>query len=272
MKTVLAIAGSDPTGGAGLQADLQVIRHFGCHGMGVLSALTIQNTAKVHSVLPVFPSVMLDQLRYLVRDVSPDAVKIGMLATDDVVRNVSLGLVDIDPAVPVVVDPVLFASDGTSLLERRAWPALQGIFSRSILVTPNLPEAEALSEVDVSTRRGCEQAARVFVEEYDCNAVLVKGGHRKGAPDDLLAIREDDQSGEQAGISFSWLEGLRVDLPSASVHGTGCALSSAIAAGLAKGNDLATAVDAARSFVATALTHAEAIGSGAHVLGYSAST
>lgn len=271
MKIVLTIAGSDPTGGAGLQADLQVIRHFGCHGMGVVSALTIQDTAKIHSVLPVFPSVMLDQLRCLVRDVTPDAVKIGMLATDDVVRNTSLGLASIDPAVPVVVDPILFASDGTSLLERRAWPALQGIFSRSTLVTPNLPEAQALTDVDVSNRGGCERAARVFIEEFECNAVLVKGGHREGAPDDLLAVRVGDQSDGKADVSFTWLEGLRVALPSGSVHGTGCALSSAIAAGLAKGNDLASAVAAARSFVATALADAEAIGSGAHVLGYSAS-
>ena len=271
MKIVLAIAGSDPTGGAGLQADLQVIRHFGCHGMGVLTALTIQDTAKVHSVLPVFPSVVLDQIRCLVRDVSPHAVKIGMLASDDVVRNVSLGLASIDPDVPVVVDPILFASDGTSLLERRAWPALQGIFSRSTLVTPNLPEAEALTGVDVSNRQGCEKAARVFIEKFECQAVLVKGGHREGAPDDLLAVRSfDDQFEGKVDISYSWLEGLRIAIPAGPVHGTGCALSSAIAAELAKGSGLADAVERARSFVAAALADAQATGSGAHVLGYSA--
>ena len=266
MKIVLAIAGSDPTGGAGLQADLQVIRHFGCHGMGVISALTIQDTAKVHSVLPVFPSVVLDQLRCLVRDVTPDAVKIGMLASDDVVRNTALGLASVPPEVPVVIDPILFASDGTPLLERRAWPALQSLFSRASLVTPNLPEAEALTGVDVSSRQGCERAARFFIEEFRCASVLVKGGHRDGAPDDLLATR----SGE--GVSISWLPGRRIETMSGPVHGTGCALSSAIAAELAKGSSLEIATQRARSFVNTALCDAHAAGSGARLLGFSASS
>jgi hydroxymethylpyrimidine/phosphomethylpyrimidine kinase len=266
MKIVLAIAGSDPTGGAGLQADLQVIRHFGCHGMGVISALTIQDTSKVHSVLPVFPSVVLDQLRCLVRDVTPHAVKIGMLASDDVVRNTSLGLASVPPEVPIVIDPILFASDGTPLLERRAWPALQSLFSRATLVTPNLPEAEALTGVDVSNREGCERAARVFIDEYECAGVLLKGGHREGAPDDLLVIRDGGE------LAVRWLPGRRVETLSGPVHGTGCALSSAIAAELAKGSSLETATERARSFVNAALADAHAAGSGAQLLGYSSAS
>lgn len=266
MKTVLAIAGSDPTGGAGLQADLQVIRQLGCHGMGVLSALTIQDTSKVHSVLPVFPSVVLDQLRVLLRDVTPDAIKIGMLATDDVVRNVSLGVASVPIETPLVVDPILFASDGTSLLERRAWPTLQGLFSRATLVTPNLPEAEALSGQDVSNSKGCERAARVFIEEYECRGVLIKGGHRDGAPDDLLAMREGDD------ITFSWLPGKRIETEGTSVHGTGCALSSAIASELAKGATTAAAVDRARQYVASAIAAPRTIGAGAPMLGYPAAS
>ena len=270
MKIVLAIAGSDPTGGAGLQADLQVIRHFGCHGMGVLSALTVQDTSKVHSVLPVFPSVVLDQLRFLVRDVTPDAVKIGMLASDDVVRSVSLGLVSVPTDVPIVIDPILFASDGTPLLERRAWPALQDLFGRATLVTPNLPEAFELTGVDVSTRQGCERAAQVFIEEFACNAVLVKGGHRDGDPDDLLAVRSGgDPANPGSEITLSWHPGLRIATPVGPVHGTGCALSSAIAAELAKGTALSAAVDHARNFIATALADARSLGAGARVLGYS---
>ena len=266
MKTVLAIAGSDPTGGAGLQADLQVIRQLGCHGLGVLSALTIQDTTKVHSVLPVFPSVVLDQLRTLVRDVTPDAVKVGMLATDDVVRNVALGLALVPLETPLVVDPVLFASDGTSMLERRAWPTLQGLFSRSTLVTPNLPEAEALSGQDVSTRKGCERAALVFLDEYECNAVLIKGGHRDGSPDDLLAVAKED------GAVYDWLPGERIDTGDASIHGTGCALSSAIAAGLAQAKAIEVAVNDARDYVARAIATPRAIGAGAQLLGYPASS
>lgn len=270
MKTVLAIAGSDPTGGAGLQADIQVIRQLGCHGMGVLSALTIQDTTKVHSVLPVFPSVVLDQLRVLVRDVTPDAIKIGMLATDDVVRNIALGLAIVPLETPIVVDPILFASDGTSLLERRAWPTLQGLFSRSALVTPNLPEAEALSGQDVSNRKGCERAALVFLEEYDCRAVLIKGGHRDGDPDDLLAVGGADDP------TFTWLPGKRIDIGTghgnASIHGTGCALSSAIAAELAKGATTPVAVDRARDYVSRAIASPHAIGAGAKLLGYPATS
>jgi len=266
MKIVLAIAGSDPTGGAGLQADLQVIRHFGCHGMGVISALTIQDTAKVHSVLPVFPSVVLEPLRYLVRDVTPHAVKIGMLASDDVVRNTALGLASVPLEVPVVIDPILFASDGTSLLERRAWPALQTLFARATLVTPNLPEAEALTGIDVSSEQGCERAARFFIDEFQCAGVLLKGGHSEGAPNDLLVLRSGTE------VSTTWLPGQRIENLSGPVHGTGCALSAGIAAELAKGSSLEIATERARSFVRSALADAHAVGSGAHVLGYSSSS
>ena len=124
MKSALSIAGSDPTGGAGMQADLQTFALHGVHGAGIVSALTIQDSARVHSVLPVFPSVVLDQIRTLLADATPDVIKIGMLATDDVARNVVLGLQSVRGKVPIVIDPVLEASDGTPLLERRAWPAL----------------------------------------------------------------------------------------------------------------------------------------------------
>ena len=263
MKSVLAISGSDPTGGAGLQADLQVIQRLGCHGAGVPSALTIQDSSKVHSVLPLFPSVVLDQIRCLLRDITPDAVKIGMLASDDVVRNVILALALLPDEVPIVIDPVLLASDGKALLERRAWPALTGLFCRAALVTPNLDEAEALTEQDVSSRPGCESAARVFIEEFGCSGVLIKGGHRTGAPDDLLALK----SGEE--IRFDWLEGQWIEIPDGPVHGTGCALSSAVASGLAQGLDMAAAVAGGREFVASSLRRAAKIGAGAPFLDHS---
>ena len=260
MRSALSIAGSDPTGGAGLQADLQVFRALGVHGAGVVSALTIQDSAKVHQVLPVFPSVVLDQIRVLLRDIQPGAVKLGMLASDDVVRNVQLGLALLAPEVPLVIDPILLASDGTPLLERRAWGTLISLFERAALVTPNLREAEELSGRDASTRKGCEAAARVFVEELGCAAVLVKGGHRSGAPDDLLASRGPD------GVRLAWLAGERIELGGDSVHGTGCALSAAITAGLALGQPLEKAVDEGRGFVAAAIRASEAPGSGARFL------
>ena len=262
MQTVLTIAGSDPTGGAGLQADLQVIRHLGCHGAGVLSALTVQDTAKVHSVLPVFPSVVLDQLRTVLRDLRVDAVKIGMLATDDVVRNVILALAELDPSVPIVIDPVLQASDGKPLLERRAWPALTGLFARAALVTPNLPEAESLTGCSTASRAGCEDAAGVFLSELAADAVLIKGGHREGNPDDLLAWRDGEKE------HLEWLEGTRISSAGGPVHGTGCALSTSIAAGLARGLELREAVAAGRRFVARGLANTHSPGRGAAFLGF----
>lgn len=258
MRIALAIAGSDPTGGAGLQLDVQVFRAFGVHGAAVPTALTVQDTVKVHRVLPVFPNVVLEQIRTLVRDAPPHAVKLGMLATDDVARMVELGIAELyrdgkdrpAPRPPLVIDPVLASGDGTPLLERRAWGTLTGLFAHAALVTPNLPEAEALTGDDVSTAGGVERAARRFVSELGAAAVLVKGGHRGGAPDDLLAVRDGE------GVRATWLAGER--LPGGRVHGTGCALASAIAAGLALGRDLDTAVSEGRAFVRRAIAQARA--------------
>jgi hydroxymethylpyrimidine/phosphomethylpyrimidine kinase len=262
MRIALSIAGSDPTGGAGLQLDLQVFRSLGVHGAGVVTALTVQDTAKVHQVLPVFPSVVLNQLRRLLEDFVPDAIKIGMLGSDDVLRSVALGLETVEnrgeTLPPIVIDPILAASDGEPLLERRAWDALGSLIARAALVTPNLPEAEALTGVDTSRSAGVETAARFFVEELGAGAALVKGGHREGSPDDLLA-----RAGP-GGVTLEWLRGVRVD--SGRVHGTGCALSSAIAAGLARGDDLSSAVARGREFVAAALRRAESAGQGARLL------
>jgi len=261
MRIALSIAGSDPTGGAGLQADVQVFRAHGLHGAGVATALTIQDSAKVHRVLPVFPSLVLEQIRTLLADLQPAVVKIGMLASDDVVRNVIWGLEALESSVPVVIDPVLAASDGTNLLEPRALGALKSLFEGCCLVTPNLPEAEALTGEDVSNRAGSEVAARHLIEELGARGVLIKGGHRHGAPDDLLA---SVPTGAAGPIEFEWLPGERID--AGEVHGTGCALSSAIASRIALGDGLRDAVMLGRRFVAEAIAKAEVAGSGARFL------
>jgi len=253
MRIALSIAGSDPTGGAGLQSDLQVFRALGVHGAGVVTALTVQDTSKVYEVLPVFPNVVLEQIRKLLADFTPDAVKLGMLASDDVARMVELGLRDLGRAPtdrpPIVIDPVLAASDGTPLTERRALGVLQDLVGLATLVTPNLGEAEALTGCDVSTEEGAEAAASALVANLGASAALVKGGHRDGPPNDLLAEREG------GGVSFTWLEGTRIE--GGPVHGTGCALASAIAAELAKGHTLRDCIDTGRRFVADALRRAE---------------
>ena len=263
VRIALTIAGSDPTGGAGLQQDLQVFRSFGVHGAAIVTALTVQDTAKVQRVLPVFPSVVLEQIRALIRDVTLHAVKLGMLATDDVARMVELGLSELllaRPAPPpLVIDPVLAASDGTILLERRAWETLTRLFPLAALVTPNLPETEALTGLDVSSVEGVEAAARALVGELGAHAALIKGGHRDGPPDDLLA----ESSGNE--ITLTWLAGHRIEGP--PVHGTGCALAAAAAAGLASGASVFEAVAQARTFVSSAYRNAFAAGQGARLLG-----
>jgi hydroxymethylpyrimidine/phosphomethylpyrimidine kinase len=263
VRIALTIAGSDPTGGAGLQQDLQVFRSLGVHGAAVVTALTVQDTVKVHRVLPAFPNVVLEQIRVLIRDVPLHAVKLGMLATDDVARMVELGLSELfhgrpDPPA-LVIDPVLASTDGTALLERRAWGTLIRLFPLSALVTPNLPETENLTGRDVSSASAIETAARTLVEDLGARAALVKGGHRDGPPDDLLAERAT------SGVTLRWLAGQRIEGP--AVHGTGCALAAAIAAGLARGAALHQAVDAARAHLGAAYRNAFVAGQGARLLG-----
>jgi hydroxymethylpyrimidine kinase/phosphomethylpyrimidine kinase len=208
--------------------------------------------------------VVLNQLRVLLADLRPHAVKIGMLATEDVAINVELGLgvldADGDVPVPIVIDPVLAASDGTSLLERRAWSTLERLIGRAALVTPNLPEAEALTGCDVSTEEGTEAAACALVSNLGAGAALVTGGHREGPPRDLLVVRE---GGSQ---TLHWLEGDRID--AGPVHGTGCVLSSAIAAYLARGDSLQLAVERGHRFLAKALDGAAEAGRLARFLAY----
>jgi hydroxymethylpyrimidine/phosphomethylpyrimidine kinase len=259
MPVALSIAGSDPTGGGGLQLDLQVFRALGVHGAGVPTALTIQDTRAVHRVLPLFPSVVLDQLRVVLRDLEVAAVKVGMLATDDVTRSVLLALDELPADTPLVIDPVLRASSGAALLERRAWPTLCELFPRATLVTPNLPELESLVGQEASDRGAVEDAARRMVVDLGARAVLVKGGHRQADSDDLLALRDQD------GVRLDWLPGERI--PGDPIRGTGCALSSAVAAELALGAELVDAVTRARAFVREAIASAQVVGRGARFLG-----
>lgn len=244
--TALSIAGSDPTGGAGLQLDLQVFALHGVHGMAVPTALTVQATTGVKRSLPVFPGAVREQLAALLADVRPHVLKLGMLATDDVLIAVA-DLVETS-GIPRVVDPVLRASDGNWLLERRAFGNLcERLICGATLVTPNRAEAELLTG---QTEPGA--AADAFLE-MGALAVLIKGGHAEGAPDDWLATPK----------GASWLRGTR---QAQSPHGTGCALSSAIAARLARGEELGAAVAAAKRWLERAIAGAVRIGQGRALL------
>lgn len=261
MLSVLSIAGSDPTGGAGLQADLQVFHAFGVHGAAVPTALTIQDGLKVKRVLPVFPTALLEMLRSTLDAVKPAAIKVGMLGTDDAVRNTLLALAPF-PDVPVVIDPVLLASDGSPLLEKRAYRALRDLIFQKTLVTPNWPEMETLVGDALPRKRDGEAAARQLLEELELEGVLLKGGHREADADDLLVYR----TGGEGEIKLEWLPGERI--PGDPVHGTGCALSSAITAGLAQGRPLREAVIEARAFVRLAIQNAQTLPNGARILGF----
>jgi hydroxymethylpyrimidine/phosphomethylpyrimidine kinase len=248
-----------------LQADLQVCHAFGVHGAAIPSALTVQDGLHVRQVLPVFPSVILEQVRSTLAVLKPSAIKIGMLGSDDVVRNVTLALAAA-PAVPVVIDPVLASSDGTPLLERRAYRALRDLMHGRCLVTPNWPEMEVLAERSLPRRRDGEAAARELLEDLAVEAVLLKGGHLEGDAADLLVRRASpDDAGRE--IVLEWLPGDR--LPGSPVHGTGCALSAAIAAGLALGRPLREAVVTARQYVGRAIAHARTLDNGARILAFS---
>lgn len=215
--------------------------------MAVATALTVQNTRGVVATHPTFPSVVADQLSCLLEDIRPDAVKVGMLGTDDVLLRVAHALDGLDA--PRVVDPVLRASDGSFLLERRAWGHLvDRVIAGCTVTTPNLEEARALTNEE-----DAERAARVLLES-GAGAVLLTGGHADGPPDDLLVTQEGTTRirGERRG-----------DAP---VHGTGCALSSAIAARLAVGEPLVDAVREAKRFVESAIAAAVAVGRGQRVL------
>lgn len=265
MPSVLSIAGSDPTGGAGIQADCQVAAAFGVHAAAVPTALTLQDGLRVRRVLPVFPTLVLDQCRLTLEALRPDAIKLGMLASDDVVRNVLLALAPW-PAVPVVIDPVLAASDGSPLLERRAYDSLRALIHGRCLLTPNWPEAEILVGAKLPTRAEGEAAARGLLEQHALEAVLLKGGHLEGDASDLLVRRVGAGGGASGAIVAEWLPGER--LPGPPVHGTGCALSMAIAAGLARGACVREAVVAARHYVRDAIARAHTLSNGARILAF----
>jgi len=251
MKTALTIAGFDPTSGAGLQADLKVFRSFNIHGLSVLAAITAQNTKGVESVYPVEPTVLKQQLKTLLSDMTPDAIKTGMLFSKKAVETVSETLT-IHPCRNLVVDPVSFSSSGMSLVENGTLDILRdSLFRISRIVTPNMYEASLLTGIAISDQRGMEDAA-ISLKQMGPEAVVVTGGH--------LGDRAIDcyYDGE-----FHFLDGIKQD---GEYHGTGCAFSSAIAALLALGNSPIKSVKGAKDFVSTAIRKAYYPGKGMGML------
>ena len=240
MKTALSIAGSDCSGGAGIQADLKTMTLNGVFAMSAITALTAQNTTGVSGILEVSPAFLAQQIDAVFPDIRPDAVKIGMVSSAPLIATIAERL-RFYQARHIVVDPVMVATSGAKLLRDDAVTALcEKLLPLAEVLTPNIPEAEILSGMTIQNAADMERAAQTISEKYGC-AVLCKGGHQINDADDLLWR---DGAGK-------WFKGRRIDNP--NTHGTGCTLSSAIASNLAKGYDLDTSVERAKAYISGAL-------------------
>ena len=240
MKTALSIAGSDSSGGAGIQADIKTMTMNGVLAMTAITALTAQNTTGVRAIQEATPDFLKDQIDAVFEDIFPDAVKIGMVASSALIRVIADRL-RFYGAGNIVVDPVMVATSGSSLMKTDAVQTLcQQLLPLAALVTPNIPEAQILAEQEIRDENDMLTAAKVIGERYGC-AVLLKGGHSVSDANDLL----------YAEGTYRWFYGKRIDNP--NTHGTGCTLSSAIAANLAKGYGLEDSVEKAKSYISGAL-------------------
>lgn len=249
MKTALSIAGSDSSGGAGIQADLKAMTMNGVYAMSAVTALTAQNTTGVRAILEVTPTFLAQQIDAVFEDIPPDAVKIGMVSSAPLIAVIGARL-RAWHAKNVVVDPVMVATSGARLMEEAAITTLKKeLLPLADLLTPNIPEAEVLSGLAIRTEGDMEAAARAIGETYHC-AVLCKGGHSVSDANDLLYDHG----------AFQWFRGKRI--PTANTHGTGCTLSSAIAANLAKGFSLADSVARAKAYLSQALAAGLDLGQG----------
>lgn len=249
MKKVLSIAGSDSSGGAGIQADIKTITAHKMYAMTAVTALTAQNTTGVYGVEEASPEFVGKQLDCIFRDIFPDAVKIGMVSSQGIIQVIAEKLREYK-AENIVIDPVMVATSGSALMAAGAGKALtEELFPLGSILTPNIPEAETLSKIKIRDCRDMEEAAKI-ISAFTGGAVLVKGGHLTERADDLLYNKG----------KCIWLTGDRVDNP--NTHGTGCTLSSAIACGLAAGKNLEESVRSAKTYITGALKAGLDLGQG----------
>lgn len=240
MNTVLTIAGTDPTGGAGAQADLKTFTAHKVFGMSIITALVAQNTTGVIDIVNTTPHFLEEQFQCVFTDIFPDAVKIGMVSQPELIETIVEQLKKYE-AHHIVVDPVMVSTSGSRLLQDDALEALKTkLIPLSCIITPNIPEAEVLVGYKINSKDLMIQAAKDIRKWYQ-GAILIKGGHFENRADDLLYVDEE----------VIWLESERIDNP--NTHGTGCTLSSAIASNLALGNDLITSVKNAKAYISGAL-------------------
>lgn len=252
MKTALTIAGSDPTGGAGLQADLKVFYHFGVYGLSAVSALTAQNTFEVNSISKVDEGFLAEQLNTLLSDIRPDALKTGMLFSTGAIK-VLAGIIRGYDLQNLVIDPVTISSSGTSLIEDGALDAIKDeLFPLAKVITPNIYEASAISGINIENEDDMEKAA-IKLKGLGVEIVIITGGHMKKETLDLI----------YDGNKFTRLRGKKTK---GEYHGTGCAFSAAITALLARGLSVSESAKKAKEFVALAIENARDIGKGMRLL------
>lgn len=249
MKTALTIAGSDCSGGAGIQADIKTMLSNGVYAMSAITALTAQNTTGVAGIMEVTPEFLEMQLDQIFTDIFPDAVKIGMVSSTELIETIARTLKKYK-AKNIVVDPVMVATSGAKLLSDGAVQALkEQLLPIASLLTPNIPEAKELSGIQIKKAQHMIEAAEFISQTYHC-AVLCKGGHNIENANDLLYYGSEYKDGNHN--MYQWFEGERIDNP--NTHGTGCTLSSAIASNLAKGYPLEQAIERAKTYISKALS------------------
>jgi hydroxymethylpyrimidine/phosphomethylpyrimidine kinase len=248
LPIALTIAGSDPSGGAGLQADLKTFHRFGVYGEAVVTLITVQNTTRVSRVVVMPPALVEEQIQAVVEDIPPGAAKTGALGSAEVVEAVAKAAAGF--RFPLVVDPVMVSKHGTPLLPETAVRAVrEKLLPRAALITPNIPEAEALAGIEIRDMESVRLAARRIVE-MGARAVLIKGGHMEDTATDVLFDGAE------------WREFPAVRIDTRHTHGTGCTYSAAIAAGLASGMVLGEAVARAKLFVHEAIRSNPGLGHG----------
>lgn len=249
MKKVLTIAGSDCSGGAGVQADLKTFSAHGVFGMSVIVSVVAENTSRVIAIQDITPDMIWKQIDAVFEDIEVDAVKIGMLSSPDCMKAVAAKLQEYKPQ-NIVVDPVMYAKNGCPLMEPTAVDTLiESIIPLATVLTPNIPEAEKIAGMRISTVEDMEVAAQK-IHAMGCKAVVVKGGHAVGNALDVL----------YDGSRIYHFETVRIDTK--NTHGTGCTFSSAVTSYLAKGASIEKAVELAKAYVTTAIKHSLAIGKG----------
>ena len=246
MKKILIIAGSDSGGGAGIQADIKTAQAFGVFATTAITALTAQNTLGVQGVLATPAQFVQAQITSVLSDIGADAIKTGMLANAEIINSVA----SFDFSAPLIVDPVMVSTSGDKLLEDDAIAALKKLIGEAALVTPNIPEAEILADMQIETETDMLVAAQKIMQ-FGCDAVLIKGGHMHGEKLVNLLMNATQS------WSFAYER-----IHTKNTHGTGCTLASAIACELAKGMEIETAVKIAGDYVHNAILNAPHIGTG----------